>query len=151
MTYLLDTDVISALAPRAQPASVDVVAWLETVPADLYTSVITVAEIRDGIAKAGREGASRKAGDLAAWWDAVEHLYGDRILPFCREAATIAGALTERARGRGQAPGFSDIAIAAIAQLHGLTVLTRNTRHFQSVGVEILNPFEARPSHPGTR
>jgi toxin FitB len=48
----------------------------------LYLSVVTVAEIEDGIAKARRERARRKATDLASWLETLLHLYGNRILPF---------------------------------------------------------------------
>ena len=51
-----------------------------------------------------------------------------------------------RARGQGQAPGFADIIIAATASRHQLTILTRNMRHFEPLGVPALNPFEGLPS-----
>jgi predicted nucleic acid-binding protein len=53
--------------------------------------------------------------------------------------------LSDRARGQGQAPGFSDIIIAATAQHHGLTILSRNIRHFVPVGIPVLDPFAALP------
>ncbi len=112
----------------------------------LFLSAVTIAEIEDGIAKARREGAARKADSLAAWLATVLHLYGERVLPFDVDAARIAGALSDRARGQGQAPGFADIIIAATASRHQLTILTRNMRHFEPLGVPVLNPFECLPS-----
>jgi predicted nucleic acid-binding protein len=50
--------------------------------AELFLSTVTIAEIEDGIAKAQREGATRKARDLTAWLETVLHLYAARILPF---------------------------------------------------------------------
>jgi predicted nucleic acid-binding protein len=93
--------------------------------ASLYLSTVTVAEIEDGIAKAKREKATRKAADLAAWLETLLHLYGDRILAFDLAAARIAGVLSDLARGRGAKPGFANIMIAATARSHGLTILTR--------------------------
>jgi predicted nucleic acid-binding protein len=74
------------------------------------------------------------------------HLYGDRILPFDLAAARIAGALSDVARSRGSASGFADIAIAATAHYRGLTLLTRNTRHFAPLGLPTVNPFVRLPS-----
>jgi predicted nucleic acid-binding protein len=111
----------------------------------LYLSAVTVAEIEDRIAQARREGARRKAADLTAWLEALLHLYASRILAFDLPAARIAGALSDLTRSRGAAPGFADIAIAATASRHGLTILTRNMRHFRPMGVPAINPFDALP------
>jgi predicted nucleic acid-binding protein len=149
LTYLLDTNVISAVAPARSERPGALVDWLDAASISLYLSVVTATEIRDGIAKAMREDSTRKAAALEAWWDVVEHLYGDRILPFDLRAAKIAGKLTDIARAAGQAPGFADIAIAATAEAHGLTILTRNGKHFEPFGGLVLNPFEAIPPLPG--
>ena len=142
--YLVDTNVISAGAP-GKPPSADLVAWMERHSATLWLSVVTVAEIEDGVAKSAREGASRKAATLAAWLEAVLHLYGDRILPFDTATARIAGALADRARSQGHAPGFADVIIAATARSHGLTILSRNLRHFLPLGVSVIDPFAGLP------
>jgi toxin FitB len=99
-------------------------------------------EIRAGIAKAAREGARRTADSLKSLCDTVEYLYGDRILPLDLKAATIAGALSDRAAEEGHKPGFADIAIAAIAEAHALIPLTRNTRHSRPIYGRVVNPFE---------
>ena len=74
------------------------------------------------------------------------HLYGDRVLPFDASDAEIAGALSDLARSKGQSPGFADIAIAATAKRHNLSILTRNTRHFAPLGVAIVDPFAKLPT-----
>lgn len=106
----------------------------------LYLSAITIAEIEAGIAKAVRIGATTKAAKLRHWIATVEHLYAARILPFGLEEARHAGAILDRARAH--APGFEDIAIAATAAAHGLTVLTANEKHFAPLGVPWLNPLK---------
>ena len=111
----------------------------------LYLSVVTIAEIEDGIAKARRRGATKKAEMLAEWFELILHLYSDRILPFDAPAARIAGRLSDLARSNGQAPGFQDLAIAATAQSHALIVLTRNLKHFASLGVVVHDPFGGLP------
>ena len=73
------------------------------------------------------------------------HLYAERVLPFEVRAARIAGNLADQARGTGHAPGFADVAIAATAQLRGFTILTRNIRHFEPLGVPFLDPFASLP------
>jgi toxin FitB len=145
LTFLVDTNVISALAPTNAERPAALIDWLDRRSDDLFLSVVTAAEVRAGIAKAVRLGARRKAENLASWWDAVEHLYGERILPFDLHAATIAGALSDRATAKGRAPGFADIAIAATAEARALVLLTRNTRHFERLCNRVVNPFEALP------
>jgi predicted nucleic acid-binding protein len=142
--YLVDTNIISAMAP-ARPAPPALVEWLDAHSAALFLSAVTVAEIEDGIAKLRREGARRRSTDLAAWLETVLHLYGDRVLAFDAATARIAGSISDRARGQGQAPGFDDIIIAATARHHGLTILSRNLRHFESLGVAVVDPFTRLP------
>jgi toxin FitB len=128
--YLIDTNVIFAGALAKSPSGVgpvareDLVRWMDDESDALFLSVVTVAEIEDGIAKARRERATRKAADLAEWLEAVVHLYGDRILPVDLAISRIAGKLPDTARGQGHAPGFADILIAATVRHHELVVLT---------------------------
>ncbi len=144
--YLVDTDVVSAGSPPKAVAERDLVKWMDEHSMELYLSAVTVAEIEDGIAKARREGAKRKAADLTAWLETLLHLYRNRILAFDVAAARIAGSLSDLVRSKGIAPGFADIAIAATARAHELIILTRNTRHFEPLGVSTINPFERLPS-----
>src|SRR5438094_1313003 len=107
--YLVDTDVISATAPTNPVTRSELTEWMDSHSADLFLSAVTIAEIADGIAKARRTGAKRKAADLSDWLKTVLHLYGDRVLPFDAATAEIAGALSDLARGRSHAPGFADV------------------------------------------
>ena len=139
--YLVDTNVISPTAPSVAVRRPELVEWIDSHSPDLFLSVVTIAEIADGNAKAKREGARRKAFGLSAWLSTVLHLYGDRVLPFDSSTAEIAGVLTDLARSRGHSPGFADIAIAATARRHNLTILTRNERHFITMDMAIVDPF----------
>jgi predicted nucleic acid-binding protein len=114
--------------------------------AHLYLSVITVAEVESGIAKSRRTGAFSKAKRLADWLETVLHLYGSRVLSLDLTVARGLGPLMDHARGLGQTPGLADLAIAATARVHGLTVLTRNLRHFSFPGVPVHDPFDSLPS-----
>ncbi|WP_419938613.1 type II toxin-antitoxin system VapC family toxin [Candidatus Palauibacter sp.] len=131
--FLLDTDVLSAhrRPDRAQP----VANWLarqRTV--DLHLSVISVGEIERGIARQ-RDRDPSFAAALAAWLDRVLLLYGERLLGVDAATARRWGQLSA-AIGHGGA----DLLIAATALEHGLTVVTRNVRHFEPTGVRVLNP-----------
>jgi hypothetical protein len=143
--YLADTNVISAAAPTLAEKRSELIEWMDTHSSALFLSAVTIAEIADGIAEARREGARRKAESLSAWLRALLHLYRDRVLAFDTPTAEIAGALADLARGRGHSPGFADIAIAATARRHDLTILSRNARHFASVDVAVIDPFRALP------
>lgn len=143
--YLLDTNILSASAPTRRDADAEALAaWMRAHSDRLYLSAITIAEIEAGIARAIRIGASAKAPALRRWLAAIEHFYASRILPFGIEEARQAGAILDRARAHD--PGFEDIAIAATAAAHGLTVLTANERHFVPLGVPYVNPLKELPA-----
>jgi predicted nucleic acid-binding protein len=141
--FLVHTNVISALAPSKRQNFPQLVDWLDRAGPQLFLSVISATEIRFGIAKVEREGASTKAQRLKDWWGSIEHLYARNVLPFDLECAHAAGRILDAARAHQ--PGFEDIAIAATAHMHGLTVLTRNLRHFEPLGVRAIDPFATLP------
>ncbi len=132
--FLIDTDVLSAL--RRRERSPAVARWIEEQRAtDLYLSVVTVNEIERGIVRQQRR-APAFAEELAHWLDRILSWYEDRVLvidvPTARRWGQLSGEL-----GHDSA----DLAIAATALEHGLTVVTRNMRHFEPTGVAVLNPF----------
>ena len=139
--YLVDTNVLSAGAPGRAARAAALVDWMDAHSDQLFLSAVTVMEIVDGIARLKRIGATSKAAGLKDWLELVLHLYSDRVLPFELSAARLAGELTDRARAAGHSPGFADVAIAATAGCHDLTILTRNLRHFEPLGVPAINPF----------
>lgn len=141
--FLVDTNVISSLAPSKRLGSNEMAEWLDNASSQLFLSVISAAEINSGIAKAERNGATTKARRLTEWWRSIEHLYADKLLPFDLQCAHVAGHILDAARAHQ--PGFEDIAIAATARVHNLTVLTRNLRHFEPLGVRAIDPFLALP------
>ena len=147
--YLIDTNVLSASAPTKTVPAVDVINWMDRNSADLFISMITVAEVEEGIAKTRREGAHRKGDRLAEWLDTLLHLYSARVLPLDITAARVLGTLSDRARGLGHTPGFADLAIAATAAVRGCTVLTRNVKHFDMLGIPVQDPFTRLPPEAG--
>ncbi len=145
--FLLDTNILSLITPTKRRSVVDqaVVDWIVKRSTDLWLSVITAAEIQDGISNASRIGASRKAMDLQDWWGEVRHYYQSRFLSFDLATAQIAGEYMIIARAAGINPGFEDLAIAATAKQHSLAVLTINEKDFRALGVPFHNPYKGLP------
>lgn len=144
--YLLDTSVVSALAPGREafvPAAL--AEWLQAHHQELFLPAIAVAEMAQGICKLRRAGGTERADRLDRWLDGLLAAYADRILPLDAHAARLAGQLSDAAMAQGCHPGFADVAIAALAQHAGLLLLTCNLKHFQPLGVAFADPLTALP------
>jgi predicted nucleic acid-binding protein len=145
MSYVVDTDVLSATSPTASRAIPGLSDWLERNSEHLYLSVISLMEISYGIAWLRHREARRKAALLQAWLDDVMAFHRNRIIMIVDVVAVRAGQLLARARAGGVEVGAEDSLIAASAQLRGMTVLTANARHFMPMGVRCLNPRAGLP------
>ena len=133
--FLLDTDMLSAL--RRRERNPEAVHWVATQRiSDLYLSVVTVGEIERGITRQQRRDPSF-AQELAVWLDRVLAWYSDRILLVDIATARRWGQLSATLGHDG-----ADLLIAATALEHGLTVVTRNVRHFEPTGVPTVNPLK---------
>ncbi|MBI4967252.1 MAG: type II toxin-antitoxin system VapC family toxin [Rhodospirillales bacterium] len=138
--YLLDTVVLSELRKEQRWRNPGVVAWIETVaPADLFVSVLSIGESERGI-EGQRAVHPAFADALAGWLEVVLRVHGDRILPVTVGIARRWGKLSARIGNKGL-----DLAIAATALEHGLTVATRNLADFAQTGAASFNPFETPP------
>jgi predicted nucleic acid-binding protein len=146
--FLLDTSVVSAFGPGKTPASPLIAGWIRTHADQLFISAVTVMEIESGIRQFARTGSTRRLSDLTNWLAVVRVDFRDRILPFEENVAMTAGRLEALALAKGRHPGLSDIVIAATGELHGMTILTRNLRHFEPLEVSCLDPFRELPSGP---
>lgn len=137
--FLLDTNAISE-PKRAQPDQ-GVIAWLNAqLLSDLHLSVITVGELRRGIV---RLEPGRRRDDLDFWLEDMILRYGERILPVDLDVTERWASLAEANRAAGRPSEMSDELIAATAHVHGLTVVTRNVRHFEHSGCRVLSPWGA--------
>ncbi len=143
--YLLDTSVLSLLAPGRPPTGEALTQWIREHDDSLYISAITVAEVEQGICKLRRTGGTGRAEALTRWLNALLDKGSDRLLPFDVRAGRIAGELSDQAIANGRHPGFADVAIAAIAVAHGLVLLTCNSRHFAALGIAFSDPLEKLP------
>ena len=145
--YLLDTSVISVLAPgRESHAPAALGAWLQAHHQALYLPSIAIAELAQGIGKLRRAGGTERANRLDRWLDGLLAAYGERILPLDAHSARLAGQISEAAIAQGRHPGFADVAIAALAQHAGLLLLTCNLKHFQPFGVACADPTIELPA-----
>ena len=136
--FLLDTNVISELR-KAKTGKADpkVINWAkDTSTLSLFISVITVLELEMGVLQIERRDPIQGAM-LRGWLDQhVLPTFENRILPIDEQVARqcarfhIPDPMSER-----------DALIAATAQVHRLTVVTRNTSDFQSSGIPLLNPW----------
>lgn len=131
--YLLDTNVVSELR-RPKPHGA-VAAWIAGVSdADLRVSAVTIGEIQAGI-EITRERDEDKAREIENWLKLVAQSYN--VLPMDAETFRCWARLMHR-RSDGL---IEDAMIAATANVHGLTVVTRNVRDFTPFGVATFNPF----------
>ena len=139
--FLLDTVVFSELRKPPQQRNRNLVHWIGEVPSqDLFVSVLTIGEIERGIERQRHLNAPF-AEDIAFWLDMILRAYEGRILAVDVAVARRWGRLSHRIGNKGL-----DLAIAATALEHGLTVATRNVSDFEPTGVATLNPFDSRPS-----
>jgi predicted nucleic acid-binding protein len=135
MTYLVDANVFSE--PTRPAPDAGVVDWLRRHERELAIDPIILGELRFGILLLP---AGRRRRRLERWFD--EGVAKLVCLPW--EAATGLrwAELLANLRAAGQAMPIKVSLIAATALVHGLTVVTRNSRDFRKAGVDVLNPFE---------
>ena len=134
--YLLDTNIVSELR-RARPHRA-VVAWLESArDEDLHLSAITIGEIQAGV-EITRDQDQDRATEIEAWLEQVAETYNVLSMD-ARTFRSWARLMHHRSDHL-----IEDAMIAATAAIHGLTVVTRNTRGFEGLGVRTFNPFDAR-------
>ena len=137
MSYLIDTNVLSELV-RPKPDAA-VLHWFSNTPDDaLFLSALTLGEIRKGVEKM----ADIKRREKLRLW--LEHdlrdWFGARILPVGPEVADHWGRLLAQA---GRPLPAIDSLLTATALHHDLRLVTRNTKNFDYMGLEVVNPWLA--------
>jgi hypothetical protein len=138
--FLLDTVVLSELRKPPRQRNPHLLHWIEEVASqDLFVSVVTIGEIEHGIERQRRRDPAF-AEKLAIWLDTVLRAYEGRIIPMDIAVARRWGRLSQQIGNMGL-----DMAIAATALEHGLTVVTRNMSDFAPTGVSVLDPFSSPP------
>ena len=138
---LLDTNVISeGLRPRPD---VNVRTWLDAQPAEeLFLCTPVLAELHYG---AQLLRASVRRTKLERSISELMNAFADRILPFDTAAALEYGKFVALRDSLGRATGSMDGLIAGIAMAHGASIATRDTRGFDDVGIDLIDPFNLAP------
>ena len=134
--FLLDTNCISeAVSPRPERR---VLEWLDGADEGLlYLSVLTLGEIRKGIAGLG---AGRRRSQLEGWLEReLPARFAGRMLPVDTAVADRWGLLMADARRTGRLLGSVDALLAATALQFDLTLVTRNVSDFSQTRVSLLN------------
>lgn len=136
--YLFDTNVLSETwKPKANQGVIEFLRSTE--PTSAFISVLTIGELRKGVAaKKLRDRDSNAATRLAAWVEGIELSFADRVLGIDTATARLWGEWSgERARP------VVDTLLAATAVLHDLTLVTRNLRDVRGIPVKLLDPWTA--------
>jgi predicted nucleic acid-binding protein len=136
--WLLDTNVLSELR-RPRPDA-NVVQFVSSQSLDLlYVSVVTLAEIRFGIEVATD---MRRQMEVAEWLaHQVRPMFESRVLDITEDIVLTWRLLVEKGRKSGHTFSQADLMIAATAQHHRLTIVSRDTSEFERAGVPVLNPW----------
>lgn len=135
---LLDTNVLSALM-RREPET-RVADWLNTRPVEsIWTTSVTVFEVRLGL-EILSPGKRRRF--LEETFDkALEEDFEGRVVSFDSLAAEAAGRIAARQRRAGRPVEIRDVQIAGIASVRKATLATRNIRHFEGLGLDLVDPW----------
>ncbi len=136
--WILDTNIISELR-RPKPEK-KVAAFVRTQPLEaLYVSIVTLAEIRFGIEL--QTDAIRRA-ELNEWLDhKVRPMFEQRVLAITEDIMLKWRLMVEEGRKVGHTFSQPDLIIAATAQHHGLTVVSRDTKEYIAARVAVFNPW----------
>ena len=140
LMILIDTNVLSAMMRVADEPAVE--RWFDAQPPDsVWTTTITIFEIRFGLSLLA---PSRRRDRLYdAFHRAIDDILGGRVLPFDRPAAETAATIAAKQRQIGRPVEIRDVQIAGIATARKATLATRNTPHFESLGIILVDPWQA--------
>jgi predicted nucleic acid-binding protein len=116
-------------------------AWLAANDEHCGISILSLGEIRKGIAKIEcKTGKSQTR--LANWLDRLAAEKQHDILPLDADTISLWGTITGRSEAKGAPLPVIDSLIAATAMVHKLRVATRNTDDFERCGAKTVNPWK---------
>ena len=137
---LLDTNVLSAMMRVADEPAVE--RWFDAQPTEsVWTTAITVFEIHFGL-KILAPSRRRKQLEMA-FVRAIDDVLGGRVVSFDTTAAEAAAAIAADRQQIGRPIEIRDLQIAGIAKARKATLATRNTRHFEGLGITLVDPWAA--------
>jgi toxin FitB len=135
---ILDTNVVSEMM-RVEPDS-SVIKWLDKQPPDeLWLTAINAAELMFGIVRLPDGERKRQLANALA--ETLNEDFSGRILPFDAQAAERFATIAAKRESQGRVGSVADTQIAAICIVHSATLATRNVRHFDDIGLSLVNPW----------
>lgn len=137
MRYVADTNVVSELMKR-NPAD-NVIDWFQDHEGDIYLTAITIKELYYGMLRLPE--GKRKAR-LKDTMTAIVMDCSDKTFAFDAYSGYLCAGLHEQAIASGRTPTIEDLMIAAICQRNDAILATRNTKDFDYLGINLVNPFE---------
>lgn len=137
MIYLLDSNVVSELM-RPGPDR-RVTRWVDRHGGECGLPTLAIFEVRYGVV---RLPAGRRSDELIGALERIIARFGPRIVAFDRASAEMAADLRAQAHREGRPMAAMDAQIAGIAALYGLTLVTRNLRDFEGLGIDLVDPWE---------
>lgn len=139
MSYLLDTNILSELV-KPQP-NAGVVQWILEHPEQLcFISVVTLSELQFGIE---RIPASTRKQQIKTWLNHdLKARFAGRIISIDDNIAMQCGTFRAIHQTQGIPLAIADGLIAASAFIHDLAVVTRNTKDFEHLDIQLINPFQ---------
>ena len=137
---VLDTNVISELMRRSPDPTV--VRWLDGQPTEsIWTTSITLFEVRWGLDLIA-PGRRRRELEVAFEQLIADDLQG-RVQLFDAPAANAAGSIAAKSQRSGHGIEVRDLQIAGIVAARRARLATSNLRHFEGVGIDMVNPWSA--------
>ena len=137
MNFLLDTNAVSEwVKPRPNQG---LIRWMEAADEDrVFLSVISLAELRYGV---DRMPTGARQSRLEQWLrNELPLRFEGRILSVDQNVAEAWGRTVSRSEAAGRPMAVMDAFLAATAEIHRLTLVTRNVRDFPALK-DVINPW----------
>ena len=138
--YLLDVSVMGEMRKqeRANTGVVDFIEHMILAKKATYLSVVTISELQRVVELAYQRKSYEKSKSLDEWISKLLSDYSDRILHIDTDIAQLTGLMKSQILC-----DVFKIQLAATAMLYGLTIVSRNSQLYKTLGAEAINPFSA--------
>lgn len=137
MIYIADTNVLSELMKKRP--SHEVISWFQDHESKVYLTSVTVKELYYGML---RLPDGKRKSLLRESLTAIIMECADKTLSFDGYCGYLCAELHQRAVSQGRTPTIEDLMIAAICLRNDAVLATRNTKDFDDLGLNLVNPFE---------
>lgn len=135
MSFLIDTDLLSLLERKRVPLKLAI--WVQENEGEIFLSVVSFAELQFGLEQAP---ATHQPG-LAVWLAETRRTFAPATEELTEPVLVRWKELLAELKRKNRTMTCEDSLIAATALFHGYTLATHNLRHFESAGIEIIDPL----------